>query len=393
MDSKLDQIDNILHIDTGAFFEEFWLLDAEVKTDKPDADVSHFIRLDIFSRLTGLFGYLLSGSGVSVLSFLPMGFALGWRWFVFGHHILHGGLEGYASAPGYYNRKKWGRGIRRWTTDWIDCIIPDAWMKNHNVLHHYRLNEIDDPDVLEDSAKFTENFPIYFRVPLVLLGITFWKFMYFVPSIIISKNDSQEERRRINQLFEKRKWSPFHKNGFMLWTRSFIPYVTIRYGFFPLPFYMIGGSSWFINCIINLFLADIVANLYSFGVVVTTHTGDDIYRFSDTYKTKEEYILRSIIGSVNFRTGSTINDHAHGWLNYQIEHHIWPDLLPRAYQRVQPRLKKLCEKYEIPYVQQNVFLRIYKTLKNIFGIEKMRNIRKVEHSTPSEIDLKQGNAR
>ncbi len=52
----------------------------------------------------------------------------------------------------------------------------------------------------------------------------------------------------------------------------------------------------------------------------------------------------------------------HGWLNYQIEHHVWPDLTLRQYQRAQPRLQALCEKYGIPYVQESVFRRFRKMI-------------------------------
>jgi hypothetical protein len=35
---------------------------------------------------------------------------------------------------------------------------------------------------------------------------------------------------------------------------------------------------------------------------------------------------------VNFNTGSDANDYLHGWLNYQIEHHMFPDLSMLSYQ-------------------------------------------------------------
>jgi len=40
-----------------------------------------------------------------------------------------------------------------------------------------------------------------------------------------------------------------------------------------------------------------------------------------------------------------VNDFLHGWLNYQIEHHVWPSLSALSYQRAQPELKSICEKY------------------------------------------------
>ena len=55
--------------------------------------------------------------------------------------------------------------------------------------------------------------------------------------------------------------------------------------------------------------------------------------------------FKQVIGSANFRTGGDVNDFLHGWLNYQIEHHVWPSLSALSYQRGQPELKAICEKY------------------------------------------------
>ena len=58
-----------------------------------------------------------------------------------------------------------------------------------------------------------------------------------------------------------------------------------------------------------------------------------------------------MISSANYRTGGDLNDFMHGWLNYQVEHHVWPSLSMLSYQKGQPELKAICEKYGVPYVQ------------------------------------------
>ena len=64
-------------------------------------------------------------------------------------------------------------------------------------------------------------------------------------------------------------------------------------------------------------------------------------------------------------------DYVHGWLNYQIEHHMWPDMSMLAYQRAAPKVKALCAKYGVPYVQENVFERLRKTLQIGVGTRNM----------------------
>ena len=60
-------------------------------------------------------------------------------------------------------------------------------------------------------------------------------------------------------------------------------------------------------------------------------------------------ILSQVITSVNFRTGNgeggkvhgfraDLNDFLHGWLNFQIEHHLWPQLSMLSYQKAAPEV-------------------------------------------------------
>ena len=63
------------------------------------------------------------------------------------------------------------------------------------------------------------------------------------------------------------------------------------------------------------------------------------------------HALFQVISSANFRTGGDNNDFMHGWLNYQVEHHMWPQLSALSYQKAQPEVAAICAKYGVPYVQ------------------------------------------
>ena len=93
--------------------------------------------------------------------------------------------------------------------------------------------------------------------------------------------------------------------------------------------------------------------------------------------------LSQVITSVNFRTGNgeggkvhgfraDLNDFLHGWLNFQIEHHLWPQLSMLSYQKAAPEVKAICAKHGVPYVQQNVFWRLKKTVDIMTGAASMR---------------------
>jgi fatty acid desaturase len=80
---------------------------------------------------------------------------------------------------------------------------------------------------------------------------------------------------------------------------------------------------------------------------------------------------------VNYKTGTNHLDFLHGWLNYQIEHHLFPNLPLNHYQRMQPRVKAVCEKHNLPYRQEGVFKRLRMTLALMVG---KTNLLVIEHA-------------
>ena len=54
------------------------------------------------------------------------------------------------------------------------------------------------------------------------------------------------------------------------------------------------------------------------------------------------------------------------------EHHCYPQLSMLSYQKAAPQLRAICEKHNVPYVQQNVFRRLVKTANIMVGKTSMR---------------------
>lgn len=156
------------------------------------------------------------------------------------------------------------------------------------------------------------------------------------------------------------------------------PYLLIHFFVFPLPLLAIGeylghGSDMYVAAVKNLFYAELLTNAHAFLAIVTNHAGNDMYRFRNGCRPYSgSFYLRQVLASVDFWTGSDLNDFMHGYLNYQIEHHLWPSLSMLSYKRSQPLVKALCAKHGVPYVQENVFLRLKKTVDIMTGAKSMR---------------------
>ena len=123
----------------------------------------------------------------------------------------------------------------------------------------------------------------------------------------------------------------------------------------------------------NLFYAEALTNAHAFVAIATNHAGDDMYRFRQGCRPYSgSFFLRQVLASVDFWTGSDVNDFMHGYLNYQIEHHMWPSLSMLSYKKGQPLVKAICKKHGVPYVQENVFARLKKTVDIMTGSSSMK---------------------
>ena len=163
---------------------------------------------------------------------------------------------------------------------------------------------------------------------------------------------------------------PISARGRDFWRRSVLPYGLLQFVLTPLLFLPFG--SWAaVSVLVNVLIAEVFTNIHAFLMIVPSHAAGDLYRFNTPVSNRNEFYVRQIIGTSNYRCGGDFNDFLHGWLNYQIEHHLWPDLSMRQYQKIQPRVKALCEKYGIPYVQESVFTRFARLWKILLGKESM----------------------
>jgi len=196
-----------------------------------------------------------------------------------------------------------------------------------------------------------------------------------------------------------------------LYGRVLGPFFVRNFVIIPGVMGLLLGQTAFFNSLVSMILAEWLSNAHSFLNIVTNHTGDDLYRFDLSCEPRSAtFYLRQVISSANFHTGTVgtflgdLNDFTHGWLNYQVEHHLWPDLSMLSYQKAAPLVKAICKKHGVPYVQQNVFWRLKKTIDIMVGDASMRrypskwehapdltNHRDAVESQPAEQKISAGN--
>ena len=354
-----------------------------------EADFHHLLKMERWGRMATFSGYGLIAllallTLVTELStFMYMLLFVGAavlistgnvsRWANVTHPILHGAYDKVPNIPKRYTKKFYAKGPRRFI-DWLDWIKPEAWAYEHNVMHHYHLGEDEDPDNVEQNLKWlTESsVPMWLRYIIVYGFTAMWKFIYYAPNTLrILKNKKRKEADKLE--IRDFNYDPRTEDGLELWMEYYLPYIVIKFIVFPALFLPFGLDAVGLALSI-LVLAEIFANVHSFTVIVPNHSAEDIYMFSTPSKSTGEFYLRQIMGSVNYNTGTDFIDFMHGFLNYQIEHHLFPNMPLSYYQKMQPLVKEICKKHNIEYRQESVFKRALMTIELMVGKSKLLRI-------------------
>lgn len=362
---------------------------------------------------TGLFFSFLDWS--YVFPWVLMGLSISSTWTTVSHHVIHGGYPNMepdhthththdkaksikdkdnnnthtrAHAHNRYNRFTYGKTLRRRVLDWMDYILPEAWFCEHNIYHHYKLNETTDPDNVQQNLVLlrTMNAPYIVKYGIVALFALTWRVLYYSPNsfkyylarvLKREMNDGDDYKQLTLVGLVLNAWPAWVSKAQYIVTVilplacyraiCFAP-VYFAHAYFP----SVVTYSHIRNVVLNYVLADMLCNVHTFAIITPNHSGADMYLYKSSVTAKsDEWLLRQCISSTNYTLGTDVVDYLHGWLNYQIEHHLFPDLSAYEYQLIHADVRAACEKYGIPYICENVFVRLWKTVKIMTGQDSM----------------------
>mmetsp|Transcript_34207 Transcript_34207/g.87475 ORF Transcript_34207/g.87475 Transcript_34207/m.87475 type:complete len:490 (-) Transcript_34207:224-1693(-) len=399
------------NLDLKAWGAEIRALEKELREGQTvEDDVAHLKTVMRWTNVLWWTGLVMAP--FTVLAAIPISTAIMGRWTMVGHHVCHGGYNAQQSEngkiTGRFHRRSFALGLKRRMYDWLDWMKPEAWDVEHNNLHHYKLGESGDPDLVERNLENTVRaqkdmgVPNFLRVAQVLPLFFIWKWYYYAPNTLkeLEKwNATKAENRGLEK--PQQNWAHLGENAASVLStvqgvaqgklgmaidlaKCLLPYGVVMFGVIPGAAYALLGAQAGITTLTTMVVAELLTNLHSFAVIATNHAGEDIYKFETPVKVKtDEFYLRAVIGSTNFHTGSDFGepgsfkanlvDFSQGWLNYQIEHHMWADMSMLSYQKAAPRVRAICEKYGVPYVQEPVWTRVKKTVDIMTGEKNMLN--------------------
>lgn len=404
-DQKEEEFTWITNLDYDLFAWDVQNLCKRLDDAQNQDDAKHLQKIVAWRNSFALAGIVTMWMIPNPLTILALSTWTYASWTMISHHTCHGGYNR-VDAGKFFKSSKFARGsLLRRLVDWCDWVSPEAWNIEHNRLHHYHLGEPKDPDLVQRNLGFLRNLrvPMPLKYAVVAIFMPIWKWFYYAPNTYKELKLSQLQRDGKEPPSEmmpqealslaSMTLSPRRRHRiagdfvgrFEVLTKVLGPFLVSRFLLLPAPLLLLPqvGPRLFRNAIINLVAADMLTNIHAFLTIVTNHAGDDVYTFDDEVRPHSgSFYVRQVVGSVNYGHGNDVVDFWHGFLNYQIEHHVWPSLSMLQVQKAAPQLKAICEKHGVPYIQQSVWTRLRKTIDIMVGKTSMKSF--PTHLEPSK---------
>jgi fatty acid desaturase len=266
-----------------------------------------------------------------------------------GHNIIHGQWD-------------WMRDpkIHSTTWDWDNATPADQWKHSHNYIHHTYTNVLGkDRDIGYSLLRITPEqkwTPLSLGQPVyAALLAMFFEYGIALYDLELEKIKSGE--KSIRSAIPQAK-------GVI---RKIARQVGKDYVAFPVLALPFGG---FLPVLTGNFTANVARNVWTNVVIFCGHFPEGVEVFTEDRledETRGEWYARQLLGSANISGGPFLHL-ATGNLSHQIEHHMFPDLPSNRYAEIAPKVRALCDKYDLPYVTGSLAGQITSTWKKIFRL-------------------------
>jgi fatty acid desaturase len=340
-----------------AIGREIDALHDEVKADLGDRDAA-YIRgiIDVHRRL-GLIGRALLvaarftpawGAGMATLSLAKI-----LENMEIGHNVLHGQWD-WMNDP-VINSSSW---------DWDTASTSQAWKHSHNYIHHTYTNiRGKDRDLGYEIMRIDPEqpwHPVYLLQPfynVLLMALFEWGVATHDLDIDAIRRGEKPKEELIAELkgMAGKARTQILKD-YVAWPALSAGLSTgVRWGLARLRGEQLDPLDEARRAFLATMWADVAANVvrnvWSHAIIFCGHFPDQTYTFSPE-ETEDESrgarYVRQLLGAANIEGGPLFHIIS-GNLGYQVEHHLYPDMPSTRYGEIAPRVREICERYELPY--------------------------------------------
>jgi fatty acid desaturase len=246
-----------------------------------------------------------------------------------GHNVMHGQWD-WMNDPQIHS-SAW---------DWDSASTAEAWKHSHNYIHHTYTNiRGKDRDLGYEIMRIDPHqpwHPVYLAQPLYnLLLMAFFEWG-------VAFHDLDFEAIRKGEKSKGQVKRELKGMGVKARTQIVKDY---------LAFPALSGRRGFKSTVKANFTANVIRNAWAHAIIFCGHFPDQTYTFSQDEvadETRGGFYVRQLLGAANIEGGPLFHVLS-GNLGYQVEHHLYPDMPSSRYSEIAPRVKAICERYQLPY--------------------------------------------
>lgn len=294
----------------------------------------------------GPFGVLLSGAIDSFWIMMLLWIAMGFGMSGIGLSIMHD------ANHGAYSRKKYVNNILGYLINFLGAYHLN-WKIQHNVLHHSFTNVDGHDEDISNKSGILRLTPNQERKKIVKYQAIYAPFLYCIMTLywLISKDFGQLARYQKENLLSKQgkifslcmTEVVFNKIGYVVLT-IVLPLIIIS-----LPWWQVVIGFMTMQFICGLTLALIFQPAH---VIEET----DFYVPKADGSIENNWAIHQMRTTANFAGNSTFFTWFIGGLNFQIEHHLFPNICHVHYPKIAPIVKATALEYNVPYYQHKTFI-------------------------------------
>lgn len=291
-------------------------------------------------------------------------------WILFSWMIMGVGMAGvgmgimHDANHGTYSKNSRINGILSKSLYFLGGFPPN-WQYQHNTLHHGFTNiEGHDDDIAPIGfLRFSPHKPLY--------KIHRYQYFYawFFYGLMTLSWSTVKDFNQLYKFKEDRTALPTNKSYSQILTVMIIWKIIYYTIFLVIPLLAISISWYWIvlsYCIMHFVSGLILGVIFQSAHVVT----DVEFPLPDENGNMENnWAIHQLLTTSDFAPKSRIFSWMIGGLNYQVEHHLFPNISHVHYRKISALVQKTAEKYGLPYhVQPNFFLALSshaKMLKNL----------------------------
>jgi len=281
-----------------------------------------------------LYCYLLLGNYMGIGGIL-LSVLLGLSLVSVAFNVMHD------ACHGSYSSKKWVNGIMGLT---MNALGSNAfiWKIKHNIIHHTYTN-IDGIDDDIANGPLLRLCPTQKWMPLHRFQFLYMFILYSISTLywMMGTDFYKYFSKRIHTTTINKIDLREHV---IFWLSKLL------YGFFyvALPIYFVGWQPWLIGfLIIHITMGLVLSIVFQLAHVVEKTSFEKV---AETDKVIEsEWAVHEIKTTANFAAQNKVISWLVGGLNFQIEHHLFPQISHVHYLALSKIVRQQCELFGLPY--------------------------------------------